>query len=130
MTDLLSLGAIGVIGFLSGALTLFFAFWKLKNDQILEEIASNIVIHLGNDPEMLETLYKIGGMIGQGAKTGIGLNIGNPVKGGKLRLNDILLNLAGSFIEKAISNPSPSPAPLTSPSLPVPNRVKDKFFNT
>jgi len=124
--DIFELLAFGAVGFLSGSLVVFYALWKLKKDKIIEDLMANFLIDLGSDEELQKTLYQVGGILGQGAKAGIGFNV---PRNSKFNLNNFLLEMAGNWFNKSItqaSTPSPSPAPLPQPV----NKVKDNFFNT
>ena len=125
--DFIELAAFGVVGFLSGALTVATLFYYLKSSHFIEETAFNILNGIVSDEELQKTLYQIGGLIGTGVKGGFGIE--SPIKnrGGRFKWQDYALELATQFIQKSISNPSPSSLqPTPSPNI----TQRDKFFNT
>jgi hypothetical protein len=122
--DYLGYFLIGVLGLFIGFLIPTYTLWRLKKDAFFEQIIENVINDLSNDKELQENLYNIGGIIGQGAKTGIGINFPTQ-KSGRFNLQNFLLEMAGQFIQQRIQNPSPSPQP----SLPLPNdKGSSDFF--
>ena len=115
MVDLVELLAFGVVGFLSGSLVAILALGVIQKEQILEGIIENFINDLANNEELQKNLYTVGGIIGQGAKAGIGLNLPAPAKGGRFSWQNVLVEIASNFFTKASSNPSPSPGPSPSP---------------
>ena len=72
-----------------------------------------------------KALYMIGGLVSSGMRSGLGLN----VKGGKFKLENIIAQLVGSYVEKRII-PSLGNQPEFQPNLPQqPNKsaLKSKY---
>jgi len=113
--DFYELVAFGVMGFLGGFLSVFYAFYKLENSTILEDSLHSFVDSLANNEESQKFLYQIGGIIGAGVKGGVGLDTATRSRGGRFKWQDLALNLASEFIGKTLQNPAPSPEPLPLP---------------
>lgn len=125
MVDFVGYAVIGFLGVFSGVFTTTYILWRLKKDSFFEEIVENIINDVSTDPELQKNLYSIGGLVGQGAKVGMGLTA---TRGGKFKLEDILLQLVGNWAQGVVpgmANTSPTPGP---PPLPR-NPLKDRFFN-
>lgn len=120
--DFIELAAFGIVGFLAGAMAGIYVIYHLKAIQFFEGIAENLINDLSTDEELQKNLYQLGGIVGQGVKAGIGINLPVANRGGKFKMQDFLLELIGN----RLANPSPSPPPQPHPQ-PV---RKDKFFNT
>jgi len=115
--DIYGLGLIGVIGFISGSLSVIAILGWLRKTAFFEEILENFIVDASNDEDLQKSLFTIGGIIGSGIKGGVGLDA-KPSRGsGKLNLNNILLEVASQFITQKIANPSPTPV---NPTLSLP----------
>jgi len=114
--DLTSYLVFGVIAFISGLLTAIASVGYLKKSLFFENILENLIIDLGNDEDLQKSLFLIGGMIGQGAKSGLGIDMPKVSKGGRFNLQSFLVEMASNYIQTKIANPSLSPqAPQTLP---------------
>lgn len=77
------------IGFLGA----YLALKKFKNDLDITEYLDDLLVEISDNTDMQKRLYLIGGLVGQGIKSGVGLN----VKGGKMKMDDIATQLLGGF---------------------------------
>jgi len=114
--DFFEVLAYGAVGFLAGVFTVTYAFWKLEKLTFIEDSLASFLDSLANNEEYQKFLYQIGGIIGAGVKDGVGLDMAPKSRGGRFKWQDMALELATQFIAKSISNPSPSPGPLTTPT--------------
>jgi hypothetical protein len=122
--EIYELLGIGVLAFVSTLLSGYVLYYLVKKDgflnEIIEESAFNLVKEAQTNENFQKDLYTIGGLIGSGAKGGLGITN----KSGRFKWQDIAAELAAKWIENGITgSSSPSPATPT-PSLPV----KDRFF--
>ena len=72
-------------------------FWFLKSSRLRDlsqEIFENLMDSVKNDVEIQKSLYMVGGYIGNGIKAGVGL----PKVGGKMKLEDLAINLIGNYL--------------------------------
>lgn len=79
--------------------TLFFSYWLLKTHKIEDVIAvsiESIIEDIAKNTELQKNLYQMGALIGNGAKTGIGLS----TRGGKLKIEDIVLTAIEGYFRK------------------------------
>lgn len=123
--DLVEVFIMGLIGFLSGALVMVFAYYQLKRSEFLEESLTNFLTTVQNDEELQKALYTIGGIIGQGAKAGFGV----APKTGRFKWQDLIVDLGTQYLQKTIINPSPSPTPTPTPTQKdlLPNKRSDQW---
>lgn len=109
--------------------TVILIYILLRKEVIMREILdffiSNTLESLSGDEELQKMLYQVGGIIGQGVKGGIGLSA---PKTGRFKWQDLAMELAGQWVQKAIVSPSPPPAPSLSPSQDIlTNKTRDKW---
>lgn len=62
----------------------------------MDKLINNFLVKAQNDTELQKRLFAIGGIIGQGIKTGAGIN----AKGGKFKIENLLGEVAGKWIEQ------------------------------
>lgn len=115
--------AFGVIAFTVGILTTIASIGYIKKSLFFEGILENIILDLSTDEELQKSLYYIGGMIGNGAKTGMGLQ---PTRGGKFKLTDFLLEMAGEYMKGNLTAPAPTPH---NPTPPPRQDIKTQKLN-
>ena len=88
----------GVISGFLGAFVLLLGFiWVLKSSilrAMFIDLYGNLMYSVKNDVEVQKSLYMVGGYIGNGIKAGVGL----PKMGGKMKLEDLAINLIGNYL--------------------------------
>jgi len=95
---------MGSMGFLSGLVSIYLAkkLW-IKPDFVLE-ISDVLLDEITNNPELQKKLYLLGAILGNGIKSGIGIN----AKGGKFKFEDLIGQaIAMMFTPKTESQQSP-----------------------
>ena len=80
----------------------------IKNSHLFEDTITNGIINAineaQNDENLQKNLYTVGALLGNGIAQGSGLK--NSAKGGgKLSLNNVIAEIASSYIQKSINNP-------------------------
>ena len=93
---LFSIGAF--LGVLSGALTAYVIVKRqLKTDilmEISEEIFTEMLEKLTNDAEMQKKVYLLGALLGNGIKSGLGIQ----KTGGKFKMEDLFTTALQAFL--------------------------------
>lgn len=88
---------IGFLGVLSGAFGVYVIVKRTLKDidfiEISEEIFTNILEKAQNDKEIQQKLYIVGGILGQGIASGIGLKGGQ--KQGKFNIGNLIMGFLG-----------------------------------
>jgi hypothetical protein len=111
--------------FLAVLIYTVYRFLNTFNEQLLQ-LSGDLIKEVSENQELQQSLYTIGGIIGSGVKGGVGLEL-TTKRGGKLRLEDIALQLIGQWFSSR--SPSPSPTPLL-PTQPInTNNAEKDFFN-
>jgi hypothetical protein len=94
MLDILTQLGISAISALFGSIaTLAVIKYSLKPSKLYDS-AYEILTQMTQDADMQKKLYGIGALIGAGAKTGLGFQ----GKGGKMKLEDLLINVGLQFL--------------------------------
>jgi len=76
---------------------IMFVYWLLKSHKIEDMITNsieNVIRDVSEDVELQKKLYQLGGLLGNGVKSGIGLQ----TRGGKFKLDDLAMSLAAKFL--------------------------------
>lgn len=82
------------------------AVWLIKSDWIdnkIQQVLTDFAETAVNDPEVQKNLYIIGGIVAKGAKDGFGLKS----SGGKLRFQDILMQLVAGYAGNMMQGQAP-----------------------
>lgn len=91
------LSALGVLwGFLGATL----ALKKMLKPEIILDFSDVVLDEITHNIDYQKKIYILGGLLGQGIKSGIGL----PKKGGKFKIEDIIGQLIGGFVENMAGN--------------------------
>jgi hypothetical protein len=72
-------------------------YWTLKSNKISDIITvsiENVIRDVSEDVELQKKLYQLGGIMGNGVKAGVGLTS----RGGKFKLDDLIMGLASRFL--------------------------------
>lgn len=117
--DMLEVLTVAVLGFSMSTLSLIACIYYVKTKGLLEETIENVILNIQNDPELQQALYQIGGLVGNGAKIGFGMQ----QKTGKFRWQDMVVELAGQFIGSKIQN---TVTDAIAPALPTPTQNTPK----
>lgn len=94
---LLSLAMAVTSAVITALLVFLIAYWALKTHKIENVIIDSmetLVKEISNDPELQKNVYAMGALLGNGAKGGLGLNM----RGGKFKLEDIIIGALGQFL--------------------------------
>jgi len=112
MYDIILSGVIAGLTVIVGAYVIFRISWPSIKKELFsalfsQELLENTLQMAVNNEKLQRFLFEAGGLIGNGAKAGIGLQGGK----GKLNLQDLAVNLIGSFVQSklpstAIANPT------------------------
>ena len=74
--------------------TMLYVNRMMDSEHLLEKV-EDIVTGLLNDQENQKKLFALGGLIGQGIKTGVGIN---PATSGKFKLQDLITQIIGRYL--------------------------------
>lgn len=72
-------------------------YWLAKSNKISDIITisiENVIRDVSEDVELQKKLYQLGGIMGNGVKSGLGLQ----TRGGKFKIEDLLMGLASKFL--------------------------------
>lgn len=94
-----------LIGCFLGVVTIGIYIKRQLSWENLSELALFIVNKAANDADTQKDLYQIGGIIGQGIKTGVGMTTG----GRRAGMWDAVIQLAGQFNQQKQSAPQNGP---------------------
>ena len=96
---LVYIGASVFLGFLSGFLGTYIMLKNtLKSNAVMdltEDILVNFLDKVQSDAEIQKRIYILGGILGQGIKSGVGLS----GKTGKFKFEDLVGSLIGGFLQ-------------------------------
>lgn len=125
--DYLSYLLIGVITCLIGYATWKIVYFLRNFDKFLGDFVQNFLKKAVSDESLQVDIYKVAGIAGQGLQAGLGIKniVGTGSK--KFKLEDIGMQLLGSFVENIGKNPSSSPGPPASPQLTRNSETKEYF---
>lgn len=124
---------IGIISFFSVLLALLIflkiGINRLENSLFFEDLFENILKNVSSDEELQKLLYQVGGILGSGVRSGVG--IAAP-KTGRFKWQDLAMEIAGQWAQKAIVNaanpsPSPQPQPLPDSKEIITQKARDKW---
>lgn len=105
-------GAIGVLGGAIGAYAIakkYFSHDKILD--LLDEILTNIT----QDEKMMQKVYLLGGVLGQGVQSGLGLKQSS----GKFKWQDLIGNLIGRYAGKYIGGLEQQPQQTSNTSMQI-----------
>lgn len=126
--ELLDFVGIGAITVFSGILIALLIGIYIGKTVFLDEILEELIKSIANNEELQKNIYAIGGLIGNGAKNGLGI----APKSGRFKWQDLIGELAVGFINNMQKVEPGSTAPSSLPpqtSLPSPNPSNDAFYN-
>ena len=72
-------------------------YWLIKSHKVEDIITNsieNVIRDATEDVELQKKIYQLGGLIGNGVKSGIGIQ----TRGGKFKIEDLLMGLASKFL--------------------------------
>jgi len=95
--SILGLLALGLLGIGIGVYRAYASIKKTLSDDRMIEIADLFLTELTENVEWQKRTYVIGGLLGQGIKKGIGIG----KTGGKFKMEDMMSQIVGTFIQKA-----------------------------
>lgn len=102
----------GVIGSLIGSLATYVIARKLLSFDRMMDFFDEATHELTTDVEMQKKLYLVGGILGQGIKSGIGMG----TKRGKFKIEDIIAEGAGMFLSQILQKNMPQQLNTSNPS--------------
>jgi hypothetical protein len=89
-----------VSGAITGLIVLIGAYYVVKTgkiEEIVMDSVENLLSDVGNNESLQKSIYTIGALIGNGVKSGVGLQ----KRGGKMSLTDLIVqSVAGRFLNQ------------------------------
>ena len=82
-------------------------------DDKIRDIFIDLAEEATQNEDLQKNLYTIGGLVASGAKSGFGLKSG----GGKLKWQDLLMQIAASYVQGIMPNMQPQPSNSSLPNV-------------
>jgi hypothetical protein len=98
--------AYSAIGALMGAFMTYVVAKRMLNTDKILEIFDEILTEIKDDTEMQKKVFAVGILLGQGIKTGVGLN----PKSGKFKFEDLLTQGAAMFLQQYLNKSQQQPS--------------------
>ena len=102
------------IGGLMGAIGTYVMVNRLRNKGVFLDIFEDFIDDMVQNEDMQKKIYLLGGIVGSGIRQGVGLTRGK----GKMKLEDILMQLVSGYIQKNVL-PQPQNAPQEATGFPI-----------
>lgn len=99
-----------------GLTSIILTYLYINRFRFIQEIISYSLDFVANTEDNQKLLYQISGLIASGIKGGIGIDLSTVKRAGKLKWQDLVIELAAQYFKNSGVSPSPSPAPSPTPS--------------